>query len=125
MSAAPQGLIHAMLLDGRGGARDMSWDAVASWQPEQGARWLHFNFDEEAAQQWLVHHSGLNDIASGALITPETRPRAVSRGDNLLLALRGVNLNPGAEPDDMVSVRLWTDGKQVISLPGLTVSPGV
>ena len=32
-----------------------------------------------------------------------------------MLNLRGVNLNPGAEPDDMVSVRIWTDGKRVIS----------
>jgi zinc transporter len=36
----------------------------------------------------------------------ETPDRALSLPDaELLLFLRGVNLNPGAEPEDMVSVR--------------------
>lgn len=115
MSEAPEGLIYAKLLDGQGGARDLAWHEVTGWKPSMGARWLHFDFTREGAQQWLVHDSGLNDIASSALMTLETRPRAINRGDNMLLALRGVNQNPGSEPDDMVSVRIWTDGKQVIS----------
>ena len=32
-----------------------------------------------------------------------------------LLVLRGVNTNPGEDPEDMVSVRLWVDGNRVIS----------
>jgi zinc transporter len=66
-------------------------------------------------QDWLEHHSGLNDVAFHALVSPETRPRAVNRGDNLLLTLRGINLTPGVDPDDMVSLRIWTDGNRVIS----------
>ena len=115
MTANPRGLLHGLLLDGHGGAREIDWSETDSWQPEQGCLWLHFNFEHPDAQRWLVEDSGLNDIASAALITPETRPRAVNRGDNLLLALRGINLNPGSQPDDMVSVRIWTDGKRVIS----------
>ncbi|MCB1670567.1 MAG: zinc transporter ZntB [Gammaproteobacteria bacterium] len=115
MVKAPDGLIHAKLLDGQGGARDLDWHEVENWNPAMGTRWLHFDFCREEAQQWLIRDSGLNDIASTALITPETRPRAINRGDNMLLALRGVNLNPGSEPDDMVSVRIWTDGRQLIS----------
>ena len=34
----------------------------------------------------------------------------------MLLFLRGVNLNPGAEPEDMVSVRIHAQAKRVISL---------
>lgn len=60
-------------------------------------------------------NSSLNDIASSALLSQESRPRTVTRGGNLLLALRGVNLNPGEDPEDMVSIRIWTDGKSVIS----------
>jgi len=37
-------------------------------------------------------------------------------GDNLLVILRGVNLNPGAEPDDMISIRMWVEADRVISL---------
>lgn len=115
MAEAPAGLIHAKVLDGRGGARDAAWDAVRAWTPDDGALWLHFDFEEPEARRWLTEDSGLNDIASSALVTEETRPRTVTRGDNLLLALRGVNLNPGSEPDDMVSVRLWTDGRRILS----------
>jgi zinc transporter len=50
-----------------------------------------------------------------ALLSEETRPRTQALRDQLLLALRGVNLNPGSDPEDMVSIRLWTDGKRVIS----------
>jgi zinc transporter len=37
-------------------------------------------------------------------------------GEQLLLFLRGVNLNPGAEPEDMVSVRIFAEAQRVISL---------
>ena len=88
---------------------------MLAWTPEAGPLWVHLDFEDAEAQAWIAEGSGLNDIAASALVTPETRPRAISRGDNLLLALRGINLNPGAEPDDMVSVRLWTDGTRMIS----------
>ena len=115
VKTAPSGLIHAMILDGKGGYSELAWEDVGSWQTEQGCLWLHFDFEEQETQDWLEHHSGLNDVAFHALVNPETRPRAVNRGDNLLLTLRGINLTPGSEPDDMVSLRIWTDGSRVIS----------
>ena len=114
-SAAPDGLIHAFLLDGSGGRRQLGWDEVQQWHPEHGCLWLHFNFEEHETVAWLENASGLNEIAVNALISEETRPRTLNRGDNLLLALRGVNLSPGCEPEDMVSLRIWSDGKRLIS----------
>jgi zinc transporter len=113
--AAPAGLIHTLLLDGNGGCTEYPWGQVAEWEPGEGCLWLHFDFEEAETQAWLENESGLNDIAFNALVSPETRPRAVNRGDNLLLTLRGINLNPGSEPDDMVSLRIWTNGSRVIS----------
>jgi zinc transporter len=111
----PEGLIHALLLDGRGATRELDWPEVATWMPEQGCLWLHFNYEAASTRAWLEARSGLNDIACNGLLMDETRPRTVTRGDNLLMALRGVNLNPGSDPEDMVSLRLWCDGKRVIS----------
>ena len=34
----------------------------------------------------------------------------------MLLNLRGVNLNPGADPADMVAIRMWAEEKQVVSV---------
>ena len=114
-SQAPEGLIHALLLDGHGGARPLSWENVNTCTPAQGCLWLHFNFELPGVEEWLRRGSNLNELAVDALISEETRPRAITFGDELLLALRGVNLNPGSDPEDMVSIRLWTDGKRVIS----------
>jgi len=46
----------------------------------------------------------------------ETRPRCVATDDGLLIFLRGVNLNPGADPEDMVSLRIWIDDQKIYTL---------
>ena len=116
MSAAdaPGGLIHALLLDGKGGASALPWREVLEWTPDRGCLWLLFNFEDAEAAAWLVNESGLNDVSVSALVSDETRPRCLTRGERLLLTLRGVNLTPGAAPEDMVSIRIWTDGHKVI-----------
>jgi zinc transporter len=35
--------------------------------------------------------------------------------DGMLVIMRGVNLNPGADPEDMVSVRIWVQHDRIIS----------
>jgi zinc transporter len=51
-----------------------------------------------------------------ALLQTETRPRCAPYEDGLLLNLRGINHNPGAEPEDMISVRIWATSNLVISM---------
>lgn len=109
------GLAHALLLDGEGGAQALSWDEANAWQANQGLLWLHFNFEDPEVRFWLENHSGLSVIAYEGLLSEETRPRIISRGEKLLMSLRGVNTNPGQDPEDMVSIRIWTDGKRIIS----------
>ncbi|MFK7831483.1 MAG: zinc transporter ZntB [Congregibacter sp.] len=114
-SDAPAGLIHAKRLDGAGGADEVAWSELSSAGALAEQLWLHFDFEDPQAQRWLENDSQLNDVAYRALISDETRPRSLNRGDNLLLTLRGINHNRGAEPEDMVSLRLWTDGKRLIT----------
>jgi zinc transporter len=111
----PMNPIHALLLDGKGGMTPVPWDRIEHWEPGQGCLWLHFNYEDPEARAWLEDSSGLNEIVVSALLSGETRPRCQHRGDSLLLSLRGVNLSPGNDPEDMVSLRIWTDGKKVIS----------
>ncbi len=113
--STPSGLIHALLLDGTGGASNYPWDSVGNWTTEKGCLWLHFDFEEPDVVAWLEQESGLNDIAFHSLINAETRPRVLNRGDNLLITVRGINQNPGEDPEDMVSLRIWTDGARIIS----------
>jgi zinc transporter len=48
-------------------------------------------------------------------LSEETRPRSMISGTGLLLTLRGINANPEADPEDMVAVRLWSDGTRIIT----------
>lgn len=109
----PSGLIHALTLDGAGGVAEASLTPVE--QLDRGT-WLHFQADDEDAQHWLTDVSGLNDVAAGALTAEDTRPRVLRRGDNLLLTLRGASsqLTEGGG-QDLVSLRVWTNGHSLIS----------
>ncbi len=114
---APGGIFHAFVLDGTGrGRRIDGWDAVAAWRPADGLLWLHLDYESERARSWLADQSGVDPLIIRALLASETRPRCVPARDGALLLLRGVNLNPGAEPDDMVSIRLWCEETRVVSV---------
>lgn len=105
---------HALLLDAAGGARELAPDALGDWTPDQGCLWLHFDAlppDPDVARQYA-----LDDVAFAALSATESRPRAFRHGDGLLVSLRGVNLRPGAAPDDLVSLRLWVEQSRVVSV---------
>ncbi|MFT6914088.1 MAG: zinc transporter [Motiliproteus sp.] len=109
------GLVHGFLLDGQGGRKRVGVDFYSQWRPDQGVLWLHFDYSHPAVIHWITAESGLDALAAEALLSDETRPRATQQGDALLIALRGVNLNPGSDPEDMVSIRIWTDGQRIIS----------
>lgn len=109
------GLIHAFLMDGKGGGRHLSWEEALECTPDQGKIWLHFDYTEASTRQWLETDSGLDPVIINALLTEDTRPRTTNIEDGLLITLRGVNNNPGADPEDMVSIRLWSDADRIIS----------
>ncbi|MDX1796266.1 MAG: zinc transporter ZntB [Hydrogenovibrio sp.] len=114
-SSINKGLVHAFLMDGKGGGRHLSWQEVAEWTPSMGRLWLHFDYTHPHTRRWLQKQSGLDTIIVEALLTEDTRPRTTNIDDGLLIALRGVNNNPGADPEDMVSIRLWADDERIIS----------
>lgn len=115
MNPLPHGLRHACLLDGKGGLLPFKPDQVNDWTPADGSLWLHLDLTNPAGQEWLQHHSDIDPIAVEALLTVESRPRLTRIGTGALLAFRGVNLNEGAEPDDMIGIRLWVDEHRIIS----------
>lgn len=68
------------------------------------------------AQSWLKEKSGLSALTCDSLLDRETRPRNTQTDDGLLVILRGVNCNPGAEPDDMVAIRMLFANQRIISM---------
>ncbi len=115
MADSHKGLIFALLLDGNGGARSLNWDEINAWKAEDGQLWLHCEYSHRFAKTWLVEKSGLDKLTVAAMTIEESRPRAVITESGLLLFLRSVNLNPGQEPEDMVSIRMWLDKTRLIT----------
>lgn len=111
----PPLLIHAQVMDPAGPARSLELESLDHWQPEDGPLWAHFDANHHDLRRWLTGPGRLPAPVANALVATETRPRATISTEGLLLVLRGVNLNPGAEPEDMVSIRLWVDKDRMIS----------
>ena len=109
-------LIFAYLLNGEGGGVQVGWDEINNWTAMNGSLWIHIDYKHEEAQQWFAEKSGLDPIVAEALLAEDTRPRCTPYPSGQLIILRGVNLNPGADPDDMISVRLWIEKSRIISI---------
>ncbi len=109
------GLVVAYALNGEGGGRRLSWDEVRSWEDERGFLWVHLDLTDPTAQRWVSEESGLDEVIVEALLADETRPRSSFMKNGLLVMLRGVNMNPGADPEDMVALRIWVEDRRVIT----------
>lgn len=111
------GLILAVRLPGSPEQFDhrLTWDDLGR-ADESRPNWIHLDRTRDRAQSWLRETSGLDPLACEALLADETRPRATEHDGGVLVILRGVNLNPGAEPDELISIRLWADDSRIITL---------
>jgi zinc transporter len=112
---ADGGLVLAVRLPGSAEdfAHPLGWDQLST---APGPLWIHLDRTRPRAQEWLRESSGLDAVTSEALLAEFTRPRATERDKGLLIILRGVNMNPGAEPDELISIRAWVDHRRIITL---------
>ncbi|WP_459872122.1 zinc transporter ZntB [Endothiovibrio diazotrophicus] len=108
------GLLFAGRL-AQGGVERLDWAGVRGWRSGEGLLWVHLQYDIEAAARWLYEESGIDEMVADALTAEATRPRVIAHDGGLLAVLRGVNTNPGADPEDMVSLRIWLQPGRVIT----------
>ena len=98
-------------LDGNGAAEKID----ASVGPGSRPTWMHIDFSTGNAHGWLTQQ-GLEPQVIDTLIRDESRPRLLKTKEGLLVVLRGINRNAGADPYDMVSIRIWLDPTRMISV---------
>lgn len=105
-NAQESGFVFTCGLDGRGGCASIE---------ATGPRWYHLDYSQPDAATVLAG-LGLEAPLIEALIRPDSRPRTLDLPGGTLVILRGVNTNPGADPEDMVSLRLWIEPERLISV---------
>jgi len=105
----------AMLLDGNGGGRDLTDEEVDNWTEADGVLWVDLDLGNKKGKQWLSDHQSVDKSATALLLAGETRPRSLAIPGGLVVILRGINMNPGAVPDDMVATRLLIRKNMIIT----------
>ncbi|MDA1101019.1 MAG: zinc transporter ZntB [Proteobacteria bacterium] len=110
------GIVAAYVLDGAGGGRELLGCAAEDLHPTEGSVWLHLDRNMPNTCRQAVAAIGLDEVLADALLAEETQPRVVTSANGILIILRGVNTNPGSQPEDMVSLRLWIEQSRIISV---------
>lgn len=111
--------IFAIQLDTKGGGTIISDDFQKSWTAaNNNLLWLNIigDFEQISQNSWLYDESGLDDSVLDSLTARETRPRFYTHENGLLVILRALDLDPAADPEDMLSVRIWVENSRIITL---------
>ena len=111
-------LIFGRVLDGKGGGREIDWNSAQDWTPDGPGEllWLHLSRDAQGVYTWLQDCLEIPEPTAELLTSDQTRPRAFAEGNTLVGTLRGINFNPGAQPEDMISMQIWCDGRRLVTL---------
>jgi len=110
-------IIHAVAFEKGGACSDLKEDDIAKALEATKLAWVHLEREHIKTRKWVEKNlSFLDPLIIDALFDDETRPRVEEFGDGLLVNLRAANLHKGAEAHDMLSIRLWIDGQQIVSV---------
>lgn len=108
--------ISARVLDGHGGSAPLDEAGLRDRAAgAEGTLWVDVDINDTAGRAWLRSQAKLARTVVDSLLAAETRPRSLEVDSGLLIVVRGVNLNPGADPEDMVAVRIWLERERIIT----------
>jgi zinc transporter len=103
------------LINKKGSAKKLKYEELNSIdRTEDNILWVHFDYSQKEAKNW-IQTQFKDSIVADALLAGETRPRTTILGDSLLIALKGVNLEPNSKPENMISIRLYISKNMIIS----------
>lgn len=103
------------LINKKGSAKKLKYEELKSIdRTEDNILWVHFDYSQKEAKNW-IRNQFKDSIVADALLAGETRPRTTILGDSLLIALRGVNLEPNSKPENMISIRLYISNNMIIT----------
>ncbi|MCD9515111.1 zinc transporter ZntB [Photobacterium carnosum] len=103
----PNCFAYCYRLNGDHSKPALTLDKINNWQSTDGLLWLHLNYTQPQAQQW-IQQSQLPDIEKDSLTNDRERPRLNQTKDGFFLALRGIDIDKNTQnkpSDSMVSIR--------------------
>lgn len=106
-----EGVVFSVALDGNGAGSPLNPEAL----PGTGGAWLHLDYSASGSQARLKA-LGLPTHVVNTLTRLESRPHTTPVGDGLMVILRGINRNAGADPEDMVSLRAWLEKDRLVTV---------
>lgn len=77
--------------------------------------WLHFCMRHNAIEEYLFRELGIPMFIANAMIADETRSRAIVRENGIMVLFKAMHRHDGANPEMMVSLRLWIDAHRIVS----------
>ena len=99
-----------------GKAKAVSLPDMASSTVKEGYLWIHLDGNSESCRAWLRDDPDVDPLAERTLLGGDARPRTIAHEEDILINLRGVNLNPGSEPEDMIGIRFFVEPRRIISV---------
>ena len=110
-------ILHAWHIEPNGRSEVVKHDKISALVKSNDLAWIHLDVLANESRSWIENEiSYLDKIIIDALLARDTRPRYMEIGDGALLILRGVNKNENADPEDMISLRIWVDAHRIITL---------
>jgi len=113
-----QGIIHVCRIhsDGRGEMINPN-EVQNTIRNKDQLLWIHMDSTHRESSLWLETYAKLDPIVIRAMLSreSETRPRIMVRDDGMMIILRAMNLSESAEPEDMISLRMWINSNTVIT----------
>lgn len=106
---------RTFIFNGNGGAVEKNANTAMSIGDGE-LFWQHLDYQDSKVNNILLENYKLDQTVVEALTDEDTRPRFFEHNGGLVLILRVINHNPGSEPEDMVSLRVWIDNKKIITL---------
>ncbi len=107
--------LHCYRLDGKGGGISCDLKTLDEDMGDETV-WIHLNGRHPDTKKILREDFGLEPLLVKSMLAEETRPRFEETEHGTLLILRGINHNPGPEPEDLVSIRMWMVGHRIITI---------
>lgn len=105
-----------MRLDGAGGGCHIELEeACLCLKQKSGVLWIRLNYRQPEAADWLEHSGFFDPVVVESLQDENSRPRSTLLEEGLLLSLRGVNLNEGNDPEEMIALMMWCEEHLVLT----------